>query len=105
MRLATVCGGGTLECPPGEATFKVTLIEPFSAIPTLAMLDPYDSPHPPTMITVSVGKIRARVKGQTSFVHENGEPILAVSGQQVIVEVTGTLNEGSTNELRRRLFR
>jgi hypothetical protein len=46
----TVCGGGTLECPPGVETDTLTSIYPFSAMPGIAMMEPSMSPYMPAKL-------------------------------------------------------
>jgi len=44
----TVCAGGTLEWPPAVETLTLVSVEPFSAVPTMAMMEPPMSPNMPT---------------------------------------------------------
>src|SRR6266478_3728988 len=44
----TVCAGGTLEWPPTVSTLTLVSVEPFSAVPTMAMTEPPMSPNMPT---------------------------------------------------------
>ena len=43
----TVCGGGTLECPPEVATITLVFTRPFSAMLGTAMTEPPISPYAP----------------------------------------------------------
>jgi hypothetical protein len=49
-RLLTVCGGGTLECPPGVETFTIVSTYPFSAMPGMAIVEPSMSPYEPAKV-------------------------------------------------------
>ena len=43
----TVCGGGTLECPPRVETITLVFTRPFSAMAGIAMTEPAISPYAP----------------------------------------------------------
>ena len=49
--ILTVCFGGTLEWPPGDATDNRTFMDPFSAIAGRATTEPNDFWNAPTEVT------------------------------------------------------
>lgn len=51
----TVCSGGVLECPPGAAKCIFAFIEPFSAIPGVAITVPNCSENPPVHLDQAIG--------------------------------------------------